>query len=431
MHEREREPDRFRKVVLPSGLTVIGEHVDSVRSVSVGVWVRVGARFERAAEAGMSHFLEHMVFKGTQARDAYELALSLESVGGHLDAFTGREVTCFDARALDEHLDLAIEVLADLVLHPRLDPDDVEKEKKVVLDEIHTYEDTPDERIHDLFADVVWAGHPLGNRILGTRESVQAFTREDVARYHVRRYGTSNLLLAIAGRFDWDRFIQEVTLRFGDAGPGVRPEPNGVEPNGRDVVHHVKDLAQQYLCIGARGLPSQHPDRHALVVLSTLLGGGMSSRLFQRVREQEGLAYSVYTYADFYGDAGIFCAGMNVQPEHGRRAVALTLEEFERVIREGVPAAELDSAKAQLKGSLLLGLESTSNRMHRIARNELYEGRFVPLDELVRRVESVTAADVQRVASEIIARERLSLVALGPSAGAAFENADLSLGDAA
>jgi predicted Zn-dependent peptidase len=379
----------------------------------------------------MSHFLEHMVFKGTETRDAYELALSLESVGGHLDAFTGREVTCFDARALDEHLDLAVEVLADLVLNPRLDPADVEKEKKVVLDEIHTYEDTPDERIHDLFADVVWVGHPLGNRILGTRESVEAFTREEVLDYHARRYGTSNLLIAIAGKFDWDRFLAQVSLRFGRVAPGIPPEPNGVEPNGRDVVHHVKDLAQQYLCIGARGLPSQHPDRHALIVLSTLLGGGMSSRLFQRVREQEGLAYSVYTYADFYRDAGIFCAGMNVQPEHGRRAIALTLEEFERVIREGVPAPELESAKAQLKGSLLLGLESTSNRMNRIARNELYEGRFVPLDELVRRVDRVLSSDVQRVASELISRDRLSLVALGPSAGTAFETGDLSLGDAA
>ncbi len=425
------ESDRFRRVELPSGLTVIGEHVDSVRSVSIGVWVRVGARHESPAESGMSHFLEHMVFKGTHTRDAYELALSLESVGGHLDAFTGREVTCFDARALDEHLDLAVEVLADLVLNPRLNPDDVEKEKKVILDEIHTYEDTPDERIHDLFADVVWAGHPLGNRILGTRESVQAFTREDVGGYHQRRYGTSNLLVAIAGSFDWERFLDQVSLRFDSAPEGVPPEPRGVERNGRDVVHHVKDLAQQYLCIGARGLPSQHKDRHALVVLSTLLGGGMSSRLFQRVREQEGLAYSVYTYADFYRDAGIFCAGMNVQSEHGRRAVALTLEEFERVIREGVPEQELASAKAQLKGSLLLGLESTSNRMHRIARNELYEGRFVPVDELVKRVDVVSSPDVQRIASELISRDRLSLVALGPSAGSVFEAGDLLVGDAA
>jgi predicted Zn-dependent peptidase len=431
MRREALESDRFRRVVLPSGLTVIGEHVDHVRSVSIGVWVRVGARYEPPPEAGMSHFLEHMVFKGTHARDAYELALSLESVGGHLDAFTGREVTCFDARALDEHLDLAIDVLADLVLHPKLDPGDVEKEKKVILDEIHTYEDTPDERIHDLFADVVWAGHPLGNRILGTRESVEAFSSEDVARYHERRYGTSNLLIAIAGRFDWVELLDQVSRYFGKTPRGVPPEAGSTTPNGREVVHHVKDLAQQYLCIGARGLPSSHPDRHALVVLSTLLGGGMSSRLFQRVREQEGLAYSVYTYADFYRDQGIFCAGMNVQPEHGRRAVALTLEEFDRVIREGVPANELDSVKAQLKGSLILGLESTSNRMHRIARSELYEGRFVPLDELVQRVDRVSSSDVQRVAAQLIARERLSLVALGPSAGSAFETADLAVGTAA
>ncbi len=416
---------QFCRAVLPSGLTLIGEHVDAVRSLSIGVWVKVGARNETKPESGMSHFLEHMVFKGTRTRDAYELALSLESVGGHLDAFTGREVTCFDARALDEHMDLAVEVLADLVLNPKLDPDDIEKEKKVILDEIHTYEDTPDERVHDLFADVVWVGHPLGNRILGTRGSVQAFTREDVDRYHNRSYCAPNLLVAIAGRFDWDRFVEQVSRRFAAAPTGSPVEATAAEPNGRDVVHHVKDLAQQYLCIGARGLPSQHPDRHALIVLSTLLGGGMSSRLFQRVREQEGLAYSVYTYADFYRDAGIFCAGMNVQPDHGRRALALTLQEFERVIRDGIPENELRSAKAQLKGSLLLGLESTSNRMNRIARNELYEGRFVPVDELVRRVDSVRSEDVQRVASELISRERLSLVALGPSAGSAFEASDL------
>jgi len=421
-----QENDRFRRIVLPSGLTVIGEHVDSVRSVSIGVWVRVGARYETPAESGMSHFLEHMVFKGTETRDAYELALSLESVGGHLDAFTGREVTCFDARALDEHLDLAVEVLADLVLNPRLDPADVEKEKKVVLDEIHTYEDTPDERIHDLFADVVWAGHPLGNRILGTRESVEAFTRGEVLDYHARRYGTMNLLIAIAGRFDWDRFLAQVSLRFGRVSPGIPPEPHGVEPNGRDVVHHVKDLAQQYLCIGARGLPSQHPDRHALIVLSTLLGGGMSSRLFQRVREQEGLAYSVYTYADSYRDTGLFCASMSVQPTHGRRAVQITLEEFDRLTRELVPQDELDSTKAQLRGNLLLGLESTPNQMSRLARAELYAGRYVPIEELIEEVEGITAEDVRRVAREILHRERLSLVALGSSSQAVFEASDLS-----
>ncbi len=425
------DSERFRRAVLPSGLTVIGEHLDSVRSISIGAWVNIGARHESKSESGMSHFLEHMVFKGTRTRDAYAIALSLESVGGHLDAFTGREVTCFDARALDEHLDLGVEVLADLVLNPKLDPGDLDKEKKIILDEIHSYEDTPEERIHDLFADALWDGHPLGNRILGTREVVESFSREDVARYHARHYGAGNLLIAIAGRFDWDRVVDQVSARFASAPPAGPAPTTSVVPNGREVIHHVKDLAQQYLCIGARGLPQQHPDRHALIVLSTLLGGGMSSRLFQRVREQEGLAYSVYTYADFYRDAGIICAGMNVQPEMGRRAIAVTIEEFERVIREGVPGEELRSTQAQLKGSLLLGLESTSNRMNRIARNEMYEGRFVPVEELVEKVDAVRSEDVQRVAAELICRERLSLVALGPSAGQAFEASDLELGTAA
>ena len=425
------EPDQYRRAVLPNGLTVVGEHVDSVRSLSIGVWVRVGARHEAKVESGMSHFLEHMVFKGTTTRDAYALAMSLESVGGHLDAFTGREVTCFDARVLQENMDLAVEVLADLVSNPKLDPLDIAKEKTVILDEIHAYEDTPEERIHDLFADVVWNGHPLGNRILGARESVESFTAEAVAGYHSRHYVASNLLVAVAGRFEWDRFVAEVEARFRHAPKGAAAQLRGATLDGRDVVHHVKDLGQQYLCLGARGLPLQHPDRHALITLSTLLGGGMSSRLFQRVREQEGLAYTVYTYADFYRDAGIFCAGMNVQPQHGRRAVSLALEEFERVIREGVPEEELRSAKAQLKGNLLLGLESTSNRMHRIARNEIYEGRFVPVDELVAKVDRVTSGDIRRVAEDLIARDRLSLVALGPSAGAAFGADDLATRSAA
>ena len=420
------ESERFRRATLPNGITVIGEHVDSVHSLSIGVWVRIGARHESKVEAGMSHFLEHMVFKGTKTRDAYALALSLESVGGHLDAFTGREVTCFDARILDENMDLAIEVLADLILNPKLDPEDVAKEKTVILDEINTYEDTPEERIHDLFADVVWNGHPLGNRILGTRDSVESFSTEGVSLYHARHYAGPNILVAVAGRLDWERFLAQVAERFRDVPRGKEGDPASTQVSRRDVVHHVKDLGQQYLCLGAPGLALTHPDRHALIVLSTLLGGGMSSRLFQRVREQEGIAYTVYTYADFYRDAGIFCAGMNVQAQHGRRAIELTLEEFDRVINEGVPEDELRSVKAQLKGSLLLGLESTSNRMHRIARNELYEGRFVPADELVGKVEAVRAEDVSRVALELISRERLSLVALGPSAGSAFVAADLA-----
>jgi predicted Zn-dependent peptidase len=422
------DPGRFHRTVLPSGLTVIGEEMDSVRSLAIGVWLRVGARHESPAEGGMSHFLEHMVFKGSRRRDAYQIALSLESVGGHLDAFTGRESTCFYARALEEHLELAVDVLADVTLSPRLHPDDVAKEKQVVAEEIHNYEDTPDDCVHDLFADVVWNGHPLGNRILGSEDSVTSFTPEQLAAYHRRHYTAGNLIVAIAGRFEWPRVVDLVARHFAGApaGPAAAAAPRTAADGGRDVVHHVRDLAQQYLCIGAPGLRQEDPERYALVLLSTVLGGGMSSRLFQRVREQEGLAYSVYTYSDSYEDAGIFCAAMSVHPSQGRKAVRLTLGEFDRVVQDGVTPDELESAKAQLKGNLLLGLESTSNRMHRIARSILYSGRFIPVDELVRTIDGITAESVRAMASRVLDRGRLSLVALGANAHGEFSEADLN-----
>lgn len=425
---------RFHRTVLPSGLTVIGEEIDSVRSLAIGVWMKVGARHESAEESGMSHFLEHMVFKGSRQRDAYQIALSLESVGGHLDAFTGRESTCFYARALENHLDLAVEVLADISLSPRFDPSDVAKEKQVIAEEIHNYDDTPDDCVHDLFADVVWNGHPLGNRILGSEASVTSFTPEQVAAYHRRHYTGGNMIVSIAGRFEWPRVVDLVERHFAavprapiGGAPGVPAQGSGSGGSGgREVVHHVRDLAQQYLCIGAPGLRQEDPDRYALVLLSTVLGGGMSSRLFQRVREQEGLAYSVYTYSDSYEDAGIFCAAMSVHPSQGRKAVRLTLEEFDRVIAEGISPEELASAKEQLKGSLLLGLESTSNRMHRIARSILYSGRFIPVDELVRTIDRITGEEVREMAVRVLDRERLSLVALGADQNGAFSEADLN-----
>lgn len=425
------EEDNFHHLVLPSGITLVGEEVDSVRSLAVGVWARVGARHEAANESGLSHFLEHMLFKGTTTRDAFQIAWSLEAVGGHLDAFTGREATCFYARALDEDLDLALDVLADLTLRPRFDPADVTKEKQVVLEEIHNSEDTPDDRIHELFADVVWKGHPLGHRILGSKESVSAFAPGTVAGYHARNYVAPNLLIAIAGRFDWDHFASEVANRFADAPQGVPARDPASDSSGRAVIHHVEDLQQQYLCIGGPGLPHEHPDRFTLALLSTVLGGGMSSRLFQRVREQEGLAYAVYTYADSYEDSGLICAAMNVQPAHGRKALRLTLEEFDRIATEGLPPDELAAAKAQLKGGLLLSLESTSSRMHRVARSQLYAGRLVPVEELVASIEGITSEDVRRVAGTLLARDRLSLVALGGSDERPFEESDLLAASAA
>ncbi len=399
--------------------------MSSVHSVAIGAWVRVGSRHESPAEAGMTHFLEHMVFKGTQGRDALEIALAIESVGGHLDAFTGREATCFNARVLEEHLELAVDVLADLTLRPRLDTADIDKEKLVIVEEIHNYEDTPDDRVHDLFSEVVWRGHPLGNRILGSVESVTAFSPQAISAYHARHYMAPNVLISVAGRFEWDRLVAMVAQKFAAAPAGTPLQAVGAMPGGPSVEHHVHDLAQLYLCIGGPGVSHANPDRYAVALLSTLLGGGMSSRLFQRVREQEGLAYSVFTYADSYRDAGIFCASMSVQPSHGRRAVQLTLEEFDRVAEEPITEAELASNKAQLKGNLLLGLESTANQMSRLARSEMYAGRDIPVEEMTAAVDGITAEDVRRVARAILARDRLCLVALGPGGGRIFESTDL------
>jgi predicted Zn-dependent peptidase len=418
----------FKRTVLPSGMTVIGEEVPALRSHSVGVWVRVGSRHEAPSESGLSHFLEHMVFKGTETRDAYRIAYAMESVGGTVDAFTGREQTCFLARGLTEYLPLTVEILADLALAPRLDAADIEKEKKVILDELHQYEDTPDDRIHDLFADVVLRGHPLGRRILGTEETVRTFTEPEVRRFHARRYTAPNIVVAIAGAFEWEPFLEMVAERFAGAPSGARGRDDAPPEPAHDVVHHEKDLAQQYLCLGAQGLKHTHPDRHALVLLATLLGGGMSSRLFQRVREEEGLAYSIFTYSDSYEDAGIFCTSMCVLPDHGRRALRLTLEEFERIAAAGVPEDELRSAKAQIKGNLLLGLESSTTRMNRLARSEIYFGWPIPMDELVAEVDAIRSEDVQRVAGDLLGRERLSLVALGTVNGRAYDACDLAAG---
>jgi len=419
------DESRFSRHVLPGGVVILGEQMDSVRSVAVGAWVRVGSRHESIRDSGMTHFLEHVVFKGTRRRDALQIALAIESVGGHLDAFTGREVTCLNARVLEEHLDLAVDVLADLALEPRLDPVEIEREKGVIAEEIHNYDDTPDDRVHDLFSELVWRGHPLGNRILGTVESVTGFTREGIAAYHSRCYTAPNVVISVAGRFDWDRVVAVVGEKFAGAPGGAPIRAIESSPDGRGVSHQVKDLTQLYLCIGAAGLSHEHPDRYTLVLLSTLLGGGMSSRLFQRVREKEGLAYSVYTYADSYRDAGIFCASMSVQPTHGRRAVQLTLEEFARAAEERIPEDELASAKAQLKGNLLLGLESTTNQMTRLARSEIYSGRYVSVEELIASVERIQGDDVRRVAREILSRDRLCLVALGPKTERLFEPSDL------
>jgi predicted Zn-dependent peptidase len=404
----------FHRDCLDQGITVVGEEVPGVRSVSIGVWVRSGSRNETWEQCGLSHFIEHMVFKGTARRNALEIAKSLECVGGHLDAFASREFTCLYARVLDEHLPLAVDALSDIVCHSLFDQNDIEKEKRVVLDEIRTLEDTPDDQIHDLFSQAVWKNHPLGRSVLGYSETVSDFNRKDLLSFFTNNYFLSNIVISVAGKFDYDALLDLLARSFMLPRNGSSTDGGPPPDYNRQAEVYERELSQEYVCLGTRGVSYNHDLRYPLIVLNVIMGGGMSSRLFQRVREEEGLAYSVYSYADFFKDSGLFCAFMGVGPSSTEKALGIVLEEFDKARQSGPSVDEIHSAQAQLKGSLLLGLESMSNRMTRLAKSEIYCGRYISLDELVSMIEGVDGETIARAAGLVLGRENLSVVALGP-----------------
>jgi predicted Zn-dependent peptidase len=403
-----------RKTVLPNGITFVSEEVPRVRSLSLGVYVLAGSRDEAPAEAGLSHFAEHMVFKGTSRRSAFEIALSLEAVGGSLDAYTSRELTCFDARALDESLPLAADVLADILRDPVFDPVEVEKEKEVILEELKCLEDTPDDLVHDLFAAELWKSHPLGHSVLGTEQTVQSFTQATGLDYLKRHYRGPRIVVALAGSLPHDEALPLIERHFAFPDGVVTSPRTAPAPAPPRTVRIERDLSQAYLCLGAPTIPFDHPDRYAIHVLATALGGGMSSRLFQAVREREGLVYSIYTYADFYEDTGAIVTALSVGPEKWERALEATLAEIERFRRDGVGEAELESARQQIRGGIIMGLESMSTRMSRLARSEIYLHRHQGEDELLAEVARVSRDDVMRAASLYLDPERNTLLALGP-----------------
>ncbi len=403
-----------RRLVLDGGVRLLTEEVPHALSASIGVWIETGARHEGPREEGISHFTEHLLFKGTRRRSARQIALALESVGGYLDAFTGREQTCYYAHVLPEHLPRAVEVLGDLLRNALFRGDHVRREREVIADEIKTFEDTPEEMVHDLFATEVWRGHPLGNQILGTIRSVRGFAPGLVRAYHRRRYTADRVVVAAAGaiRPAAMRRLVERTLRFADGGaPDLLEPPPPFEPSVRVF---RRDLSQEYLCIGGVGLPFASRERYAALLLNTLLGGGTSSRLFQRVREQRGLAYSIYSFADFCADSGLFGTFAATLPDNAETVVDLVLREYRRMLRDGLTRDELQSAKRQLRGGLLFSLESVENRMMKLARAELYGQRFLPAREILRRIDGATRDDVMAAAARLIDPERQTLVAMGP-----------------
>lgn len=405
-----------RRTVLDNGLTVVSESMPSVRSVALGVWVRRSSVHERREEMGVSHFLEHMVFKGTERRSAREIAMSLESLGGSLDAFTSREHTSFQARVLDEHLPAAADVLGDLVFRPALREGDLTLERRVVLEEIAMVEDTPDDLVFELHNEALWGDHPYGFQILGTRDTIGAMAVESVRSLHATWYRPQHMVVAAAGRVHHDELVDTLRRTGWDGMPGgdvTRPDlpPAVTAPPGRR--HVERDNQQVQIVVGGPTVPYGDPRRYVLSLATLMLGGGMSSRLFQRVREELGLAYAVYSFQSYHRDTGIHGIYAGTSPESGERALEEILRQLALVAGEGFPDGEIESGKSQLKGQLMLSLESPSSRMFRLAAAELYEEPWQPLDETLERVEAITAADVAAACGEFLAPGRQTIVTLG------------------
>jgi predicted Zn-dependent peptidase len=408
---------QLRRTILPNGLTVLSEHMPGVRSVSFGAWVRAASLHEPRARMGVSHLLEHMVFKGTPRRTAHEIALSLEALGGSLDAYTSREHTVYQGRVLDEHLTEAADVIADIVFRPTLRPSDLALERKVILEEIGMVEDTPDDLVFELHNEALWGTHPYGYSILGTRDTVKALTVADLRELHTRAYNPGHLVVAAAGNVEHDQLL-DVLAETGwadaaarDASPLESLTPRAEPPVVR---HFARDGAQTHIVAGTTAVAHGDPRRFPVLLLSMLLGGGMSSRLFQRVREELGLAYSVYTYQTFHADIGMHGVYVATAPDSASAALDAIRNELQTVVNDGLPDAEVAMGRQQLKGQLTLSLESVSSRMYRAASVELYGEPYRSLDELLALIDGITPDDVAAVAREFFRPEQLTVVSLGP-----------------
>jgi predicted Zn-dependent peptidase len=403
---------------LPSGLRVASEAMPTVRSVSVGVWLERGSRHEQNAESGLAHFVEHMLFKGTTTRTARQIAQEVDSIGGQIDAFTSKEYAGYYLKVLDEHLPVALELLGDMILRPAFAPADISREQGVILEEIKMVEDAPDDLVHEIFTQQFWPRHPLGRPILGSPGSVSSFDEGAVRTYFDRTYRAPNLLVAAAGHVDHARLRDLVSAAFAAAPVGRSAEPIAPPQPVSGVALREKDIEQSHVCLGGPAPHQSHEDRHALYVLNTILGGSMSSRLFQHIREDRGLAYAVFSSLTTYSDAGMISVYAGCAAERVAEVVDLSLIEIRKLRDVPVPAVELRRAKDHLKGSLMLSLESTSSRMSNLARQLMSLGRHVSLDEMLASIERVTAEDVQRVAVSLFGGRELAASVVGPAVGA-------------
>lgn len=412
---RSLKAREIETTVLKNGVRIYTEFMPHMRSVAVGVWVGSGSRRETPEISGISHFTEHMLFKGTKTRSAEDIARAADSIGGGLDAFTSKELVSYNVKVLDEHLPQAFDILSDLVLHPRFDNGDIEKEKGVILEEIKMENDNPEATLHEIFSRTFWKNHALGRPILGTRQTVKSFNGDTLRRFHKEVYAPSNLMITAAGNVRHRGLVDLVSREFaGLKGPAVKQRPATPEPHAQLVFRAKQSLEQVHLYLGVPALPLAHPARFSAYVLNTLLGGGMSSRLFQNIRERQGLAYSVFSEMNLYRDAGCLTVYAGTGTRTARRVVESIVKELRDLQDHLVTAEELRRVKDHLKGSFVLGLESSSSRMGNLARQQLYFGRFVSIDEMLDAIEAVSAAQVQKLAQQFFDTKRMTLAMLGP-----------------
>ncbi|MBI5236067.1 MAG: insulinase family protein [Deltaproteobacteria bacterium] len=407
---------RIRSARLDNGIRVITERMPDVESSSIGIWVKTGSRNETPALSGVSHFIEHLLFKGTDTRSALDISREIESVGGVLNAFTGRETTCFYAKVLNKDLPLAIDLLSDIFMHSKFASEEMDKERMVVLQEIKMVEDTPDDLIHDLFAERFWKGHPLGWSILGSAETVSNMKREDVIAHFKERYCSSDVLITSAGGLDHAKVVKLLNKTLGSVKNVGKAADTGAPTPSKGVKLIKKKLEQTHICLGVPTQSQSHPDRYKLYLINTMLGGGMSSRLFQEIREKRGLAYSVYTYLNLCADTGSLVAYAGTSKDSFNEVVRLILREFSRLAKDVEPK-ELENAKEQLKGGMLLGLETSDSRMSKIARDYICFNRVVPIKEIVDGIDAVKVREIKDLASRLLKPSNVTLVAMGQVTG--------------
>jgi len=404
----------YQKVALNNNVHILTEEVPHVRSVAVGFWVDVGSRDENPEINGISHFIEHLMFKGTRRRTAKDIAEALDAVGGQLNAFTTKEYTCYYARVLDEHFDLAVDLLSDMLFESKFNARDIDRERNVIIEEIKMYEDAPDELVHDIFAGSMWQGHALGRTIIGTAEVITGLSRERILDFYETYYRPGKMVVAVAGNVRHEEVVNKLQPILEEKG-GMVPVREMITPAPhRGITCRNKETEQVHLCVGTPGLSLNHERIYVFQIVNTILGGGLSSRLFQEIREQKGLVYSVYSYHSSYHDSGLFCVYAGLSKQNVDEVLDLILKQVRDIQLNGVKEEELQRAKDQLKGNLYLSLENVNTRMSRLGKSQLYLGKVIPPEGIVAKVNKVTAAEVQELAREMLRPDLFSLAAIGP-----------------